>query len=444
VRCAYGRASFLLPVVASLIMTACAPVDGPADRTPDRAPVQVDESLGSVRVTPGAPILVRVVLDMTDDPEALGRIIEAAFRAAVEDFGALQQGFRVELGDVIATDCSRESGAAAGSALAEEAGPSGIVAVLGPQCTPTLLGLQGPAESAGLVVITPRPQEVALTEGADGLIGQDRVGTTWRTSPSRLREARAAAEYAIDELALVRAATIGDGGIESTALATAFRMRFESLGGTVVIAREVDEALLGDDEEAAESARVDLLDAIARAEVDVVFLPVASDGLVAVVEAVAGRPRLADITRITTSAAATATVLQEESALGLLIMGPVLDFPDAVSAITGMSASQTLERVSAEADVVDPAGWWAYAYDAATLLLKAIDDSSLIDVDGSFVLSRSELRQSVARTTFTGLTGQIGCTALGDCAPPLIAVREHDDPTATGLASIPLVARIEP
>jgi len=438
VRWSGTRPSVPLLLAASLLLAACAPVDGPADRAPDRTPVVVDETLGVVRVAPGSPVFVRIVLDGEGDPESLGPVLEAAFRTAVEDFGAVQQGFRIELGDVVTSDCSRATGEQVGRELAAATAEEGVVGVLGPQCTATLLGLQAQVAAAGMVVVTSRPQELSLTEGPDGLIAQDRVEGTWRTAPSLLREARTAAEYAIEDLGLDRAATIHDGSVESAALVDAFRRRFEALGGTVVVARRTDATLTGDDDAAA-VARTALLDAIAGGQVGALFLPIGEAELIAVGDALAERPRLASITRITTSAAATPSFLAEESALGMLYTGPVLDFTDAVSAVTGMSASQTLERVSASSGTGSPAGWWAYAYDAATLLMKAIEDSSLIDVDGSFVLSRAELREALARTTIGGLTGTVRCSGLGDCAAPGIAIRSHEDPSARMLAQLPVL-----
>jgi len=426
-----------------LALAACAPVDGPAERAPDRLPVQVDDALGVVRVAPGEPVVVRIVLDAEGDPEELGRILEAAFRTAVEDFGAVQQGFRVTLGEAIPTECTSASGDRVGRSLAESVELDATVGVLGPQCTGTLLGLQGPAAEAGLVVVTPRPQELTLTEGVDGRIAQDRADGTWRTSPSLLREARAAADHAFEELELSRAATVHDGSLDAAGQAAAFRLRFEALGGTVVVAREVDGALTGDDASAADAALDQVLDAIAAGEVDVVFLPLPTAGVLAIADGLAGRSRLAAVTRITTSAATAGPLLGDPAGVGLLITGPELDFPDAISAVTGMSASQTLERVRAGSGSATAAGWWAYAYDAATLLLKAIEDASLVDVDGTFVLSRSDLRATLARTGFRGLTGTVRCSALGDCAAGPILVRSYEDESFATLADLPVVGRID-
>ena len=425
-------------IAAALLLAACAPVDGPADRPPDREPVRVDESLGVVRVAPGSPVEVRMTLDVDGDDEALSALLEAAFAAAIEDFGAVQQGFRVHLGKPIATSCDRGSGERAGRTLAEEAVEQQVVGVLGPQCTATLLGLQGPASDAGLAIVTPRPQEVTLTEGPDGTIGQDRRDGVFRTAPSGLAEARAAARHAIEDLELARAAAFHDGTIESLALAEAFRLTFESDGGTVVATQQVDASLAGSD--GAVEALGPLLDAVTTNEADVILLALEGDALLMMLEALSGRTRLSGIARLTTSTGAGTDVLSDDASSGLLIAGPALAFPDAVSAVTGMSASQTFERVSAASGVPEPSGWWAYAYDAATLLLKAIEDSSLVDVDGSFVLSRADLRETLIRTRIGGLTGQVRCGANGDCAAPVIVIRERSPESATTLAELPVTA----
>jgi hypothetical protein len=95
-----------LSLVVTLSLAACLPEDPASDARPDaRPPVQVDTSLGVVRIPAGGTIDVRMVLDGAEDEEALTNIFEAAFRTAVEDFGVVQQVFRVDLGAPIATDC---------------------------------------------------------------------------------------------------------------------------------------------------------------------------------------------------------------------------------------------------------------------------------------------------------------------------------------------------
>jgi branched-chain amino acid transport system substrate-binding protein len=432
----------MAPLLAGLLLlAACAPAE-PTQPAPPPSSAAVDETLGVVRVPAGSPVLVRLVLDGDDDPESLGPIIEAAFRTALEDFGAVQRGFRVEVGTIVATDCSREAGERVGAELAAAAA-DGVVAALGPQCAATLQGLQSAAGPAGLVVVTPRVQDHTFTEGPDGSAADARTEGVWRTAPSLLHEALAAAEYALDDLGNERAAVVFDDSVESRALAIAFQRRFESLGGTVVVSQEAEADLTSDDPERSAAVLDRILDAVSAGEVGVAFLALPVDALLALSDGWQERSRLRGVDRITTSRAAVEDFLGDEASLDHLIAGPVLDFPEAVSAVTGMSAEQTRERISSLSGRPDPAGWWAYAYDAATLLLKAIEDASLVDADGTFVLSRADLRRALASTTFRGLTGPVACGPLGDCAPRLIAIRDHQDTSATDLRDVPLVAIVE-
>lgn len=427
----------LSATAATLLLTSgCAPVE-PVDTAEELPPVEVDESLGVVRLAEGSDIPLRIVLDGDADPEGLGPALEAAVAAAVEDFGVIQQRFRVDLGTPLTTTCDTGDGARAADAVLED--PT-VVGVIGPQCMATLRGLQPSLTAAGLVIVTPRPTDVTLTVGADGTIGQDRAEGTWRTSPSLLREGVAAADHAVTGLELTRAAVLHDGSIGAVGLADAFRARFEALGGTVVVEEQVDPGVTDADDEVAGPLIDALLDSVAAGDVDVAFLPLGPDALLAVAPDWNARSGLSGVTRIATGLATTPEVLAAEAATGHLLTGPALDPGDAVSAVTGMSASQTLERVVSLSGVEDPVGWWAMAYDAATLLLKAIEDTSLVDTDGSLVISRAELRATMARTTFGGLTGRIACTATGDCGAGRILIRALEEPPADGVAGLPVVA----
>jgi hypothetical protein len=93
-------------MLAGLVLpAACAPAE-PTQPAPPPPPAAVDGALGVVRVPAGLPVLV---LDGDDDPKSLGPIIEAAFRTALEDFGAVRRDLRVEVGTIVATDRSREA-----------------------------------------------------------------------------------------------------------------------------------------------------------------------------------------------------------------------------------------------------------------------------------------------------------------------------------------------
>jgi len=427
--------------VLGIVLSSCLADDGGPDTSVSaRPPLNIDTSLGIVEVAPGEPVRLSVVLDGAEDPEALAEVIAAALVAAVEDFGVIQQSFRVDLGDPIVTDCSRADGARVGAELDAS---TGVVAVLGPQCAATLLGLQGAIAEAGLSLVTPRPIDLLLTEAPDGGIAQDRAEGVFRTSPSVIQQARAAAEYAFVELGLARAVALHDGSLESIALGTVFRQRFEALGGTVIVFSEVDADLTSEDDERALTARDGLLSTIVGSEVDVAFLPLSPEVLVRVAEGWRERSRLTAVTRIITSRGATSEFLENEATLDHLVMAPRLDIIDTVSTVTGMSAAQTRERVASLSRIAEPAGWWAYAYDAATVLLKAIEDASLIGADGSLIISRAELRTAIASTAFGGLTGPIRCSTLGDCAALQTLVLSHSGTPSRALAELAVVGVVD-
>jgi len=436
---AMRRASAL--AVALLLTSACGSIDdGSARPQADRPPVRVDDSLGVLRIPRGEPLRIGLVLDVTGG-DGTSTVIEAAFRSALEDFGPVQQGFRARIDTAIDAGCDRSTATRIGQELSEDALLS---AVLGPQCTTSLLGLQGPLSDAGLVVITSRPVDATLTATPEGLPAQDRGAGTWRTSPTLLDEARAAAAFAVEELDAQRAATFTDGSIESAALAAAFKERFEMLGGTVVSATTIDPDLGSGADRGGEAGAIDeelarALDAAAQARPDVAFLPLMPAQLLALSSGWEDRAPLRAAERLTSSRAMTEVFLGDAASSGHLIVAPVLRFPEATSSITGMSSSQVEERVASLSGVREPSGWWAHAYDATTLLLRALENVSLVDVDGSLVVSRSELRSSLARLAFGGLTGDVACDDLGDCGSRRFEVHRHDDASLAALSEITLL-----
>ena len=436
--------------VLAALLAGCLPEEPAPDPADALPPVTVDERLGVVRVAPGEDVAVGIVLDGEADPEGLGPELDAAFRTAVEDFGAVQQDFRVTFVTAAPTACDADDAAAATQQLVDA---TDVVGILGPQCLASVLGAQTVTADAGLVLLTPRPTAVTLTVGADGTIAQDRAEGTWRTAPSALVQARAAATHAFETRGSVRAAIVHDGSITGRALADAFRARFELLGGTVIVEEGTPDLLVGtladEPSEDALAARTALLDAVDDGDVDVAYLALGGDALTALDAGWVERGALSGVTRITPGATAPTALLASPSDAALLLTGPgIAPAEGAVSAVTGFSASQTLERVTATG-VTDPTGWWAAAYDAATLLLRAIEDTSVVDRDGSLVVSRAELRDALGRARFEGLTGPVDCRPEGDCAAGRSVIRavESDgagegDAPPPALTDLPIVAEL--
>ena len=66
-----------------------------------------------------------------------------------------------------------------------------------------------------------------------------------------------------------------------------------------------------------------------------------------------------------------------------------------------------------------------HAYDAAMMILKAVDKVAVAHDDGSLTIDRMKLRDELFATKgYKGVTGTITCNEFGDCADPRIAVYE--------------------
>jgi branched-chain amino acid transport system substrate-binding protein len=422
-----GRPATLLTALALLAAACTGDVDGASDAVAPE-PVAVDESLGVVRLAPGERIQLRSIVDAPGgdgaDP-ALDELVHTALLVALEDFGGIQ-GFRVELGTPIAAECSPQGGATAATQVLED---DDVVGVFGPSCTASLITALAPLGGAGLVVLSATSTAPELTQSPFGEAGVNRSAAFHRTAPNALAEAIAAASFATDELGLLRAVTVEDGSARTAGMADTFRTTFESLGGTVVRTS----VLVPNSDPAEELA------AIAATDPDLIFLPLGGEQLLSVLEAWSETPGSTGTVRIATGLALAAELLQDPRSEDLYLTGPWLEFTDGQSAVTGMGATQAIERIESTLGVIDAAGWWAHAYDAMTLLLRAIDDVSLVETDGTLVISRADLRRALGAPGFSGMTGRVECDTFGDCGTRRSVIRLREGGTVSGSDDLPQV-----
>jgi branched-chain amino acid transport system substrate-binding protein len=423
-----GRSAVAGAAALALVLAACAPEPLPE---PEPEPVRVDETLGVVRVPDGGELQLRLVVDLSGD-DARAATVVAAARVALEDFGGVQ-GFPVALGEPIDAACSATGGTSAAVTVVEE---GAVLGVLGPTCDATLAGAAPTLSEAGLVVVSPGVVTPVFTQVPLGLPGPLHFDGLLRTAPNLLWEAVAAARFAFEELGHDRAATVSDGSEASDALAAAFTTAFEDLGGTVVAAKT-----LPDDPDA---DLLPTLQAIADEDVALGWLPVAPDRLPALSGAWAGGSRLGSTVRIAPSTSAHPDVLADARSEGLHVTRPLLTPDEATNSVTGMASGPVRERISGLLGAEPDPGWWAPAYDAAVLLLRSIDDVSIVDADGQLVVSRAELRVALATAVMGGLSGRIACDDRGDCGSPAVEVRLRGVEGAADVGALPLVHLVLP
>ncbi len=73
----------------------------------------------------------------------------------------------------------------------------------------------------------------------------------------------------------------------------------------------------------------------------------------------------------------------------------------------------------------------AHAYDATTMVLKAIDEVAEEQADGSLSIDRLALIQAMYAMSHDGLTGSLSCNEFGDCAAPNIGIYRFTDASQT-------------
>ena len=103
---------------------------------------------------------------------------------------------------------------------------------------------------------------------------------------------------------------------------------------------------------------------------------------------------------------------------------------------SGPAHDAFVSRYEAKYDEEPTTSYYAHWYDAANMLLNAIEAVAVQDKDGTLHIGRQALRDALYATAeYQGLTGSLTCDAYGDCGVARFQVTRLDDPAA-GLAGL--------
>jgi branched-chain amino acid transport system substrate-binding protein len=251
---------------------------------------------------------------------------------------------------------------------------------------------------AGLTMLSP-------SNTAPDLTAEDRgpeFDGYLRTAHNDEFQGAVAAEFAFNELGATTAATIHDGSIYADGLRQVFEQVFTELGGEIVAAEAVN---VGDTD------MRPVLTTIAAAEPDFIYYPifVAEAGFVtSQVREVAG---LEDVDLMSADGALSPDFIDAagDAAVGMYLSGPAVAEGDAYENFLA-----AYEEISGGAPT---AGFHAHAYDAANIIMDAIEEVSVEGDDGTLYIPRQALRDAIYATEgYEGLTGVLTCNETGDCA----------------------------
>ena len=371
-----------------------------------------DGSLGVVEVPAGEAIQIRS-LNAISGPSGLPR--QRAVEMAIDDYGAIR-GFEVDMGAGLDDLCSAEGGQAAAQTIAAD---DQVIGIIGTSCSAAAAAASPLISAAGMVMISPSNTSPTLTSDLAGTPGENHRPGYYRTAHNDLIQGAAVARFAFEDLGLATAAAVHDGDPYTQGLAQSFANSFEALGGEMTGLASVNK----DDND-----MTPVLTGLASGSPQALFLPVFQPAGDFVADQAPGVPGLEDAVLIGADALLTDGFLELPQSVGMYFSGPDLRYGANANQSTGTSADDFLAAYETTYGSAPEAPYWAHAYDAATLLLEAIEAASYADGDGNLVIDRAEVRQHLNGVTgYAGITGTLTCDDYGDCGAARIVVIRHDN-----------------
>ncbi|MBV6394569.1 MAG: Leu/Ile/Val-binding protein [Anaerolineales bacterium] len=388
-------------VLASMMLAACGP-KGPVE-TAAPAGYECADEFRCVKIAPGEPIHIAYWGVLSGADSSLGEDSKRGVEVAIDDKGGKLLGHDILLTTEDA-GCTPEGGATAAAKLASD---TSLVGLIGSSCSDETVGGIAAISNAGLTTISPSNTRPALSAPDRG---PDYAGYL-RTAHSDAFQGKAVAEFAYNFLKVTKAATIHDGSAYAQALQQVFADEFAKLGGTIV----AQEAVAKD-----ATDMKPVLTTIAAAGPEFIYYPVfvAVGGYVTA--QVRDVPGLESVYLAGSDGIFTADLLKGggENTKGMYLSSP--DF----SAFTGDYAG-FIAKHEAKYGGSTLSTFHAHAYDAANILFAALEKVAHVDDDGTVWVPLKALRDAIYATKdFAGITGNLSCSASGDCGAPVIAVYE--------------------
>jgi branched-chain amino acid transport system substrate-binding protein len=413
--------SRLAPVAAlALIAAACteqpsvapslsesAPPSAAASMAPGPPDVCETDEYGCVVVRDGDPILIGTALTLTGPDAALGLDSQYGAQVALNLRGPVL-GHEVEL--VNHDDrCSADGGTAAATLLTAV---EGVVGVIGTSCSTAAAPAARILGERGILLLSPSNTAPALTQ-------PDAHEPFYaRVAHNDAVQATGMAEFACSELAVASAATIHDGSPAATQLEATFVAAFEEgCEGTVTARSTVTSG--GD----VAGVLAELVASDDGGPPELIYYPVP-----------------AELAMTITRQARTTQGLGETFLAGILVGRDGRDGSEVISAAgdaaEGMYVSGPqlgysgefydsifLDEYARVAAAEEPlAGFHGHAYDAANLLLDAVE-ATAIETDRALYVPRSELVSALHRVNdYQGLSGKLACRSSGDCARASVVI----------------------
>ncbi len=386
--------------------------DDAAGASGSRGDALGDSSLGIVEVEEGAAIQIRSLQSITGDTASFGLPIDRAAVLAVEDYGDIR-GFDVDLGASLDDLCNSEGGQAAAQTIVAN---EDVIGVLGTSCSGAAVAAAPLITNAGMVLISGGNTSPALTSDLAGTAGPNHVKGYYRTAHNDLYQGAAMAKFVREELGFSTAAAIHDGDPYTEGLARAFADAFEREGGQVTGFSAVNKE---------DTDMVPVLTELAAGSPEALFFPIfqpAGDFIADQAPSVSG---LEETVLLAADGLLNANYLPLPQTKDMYFSGPDQRFGENTNQSTGKSADDLTAAYEERYGEVPSSAFWGHGYDAATILLDAIEAASWIE-DGSLWIDRQGVRDYLyALRGYSGIIGTINCDGFGDCGSSKITVVQN-------------------
>ncbi len=399
-RIAWLRRLLILVLLPAVILPACS--------RDEPAPTTCTDALGCVWIAAGEPLKIGSLHTRSGDFRFSGLDYARGLELAVADRAGQLAGRSIE---IVSEDdhCSREGGLTAAQKLASD---SRLLAVHGPTCSAAAVPAAEIISAAGMVMISGAATAPSLTSVA-GSPGEHRQIGFFRTAPNDEVQGLAAATFAYRDLGVRLAATLNDGDPYTRGLARAFENAFQKLGGHTALSIGINKGDVN---------MQPVLRAVIASGAQLLFFPIFPPEGDHLVLAATDMPDFQHKLLMSADGLSNSTFLQRVGSFaeGMFFVNPALPETEAYHSF--------LNRFQQTFGLVPQAPFHAHSFDAAEILLAAIEKALFREDDGSLRFERQTLRDALyATTNFEGLTGRLSCDVWGDCGAPGFELLRLDD-----------------
>ncbi len=384
-----------LYVLLSLTLVACA--FGAVTIASD----DCSDALGCIEVGPDDNIVIGGILRLSGPRPWTGELARDAFQLAAlaRDGQLLGRDIALVLED---SACSEAGGREAAEKMI--ANPT-IIGIIGTNCSIAAKGALPLISDAGLLMISPSNSSPFLTDADRDAGGLYQPGY-FRAAHNDRFQGALSARFAAEALDVAKVAVIHDGDPYTMGLASAMADTFLGLNGEVVLRGVFSKG---------ETDMSAILSAIADSGAELVYFPLFAPEAILLAQQLADWPGLEDTIMMTADAAYSTYFADTtgDAAIGLYVAAPH---------VAGEAYDAFVETWRREIDEAGPTGGFhAHGYDAANLLLDAVESVAIAREDGTLIIGRGALRTAMAAVEdYPGLTGSLTCQDespyAGDCA----------------------------